>query len=358
MNYVVILAGGIGERLWPKSRVSMPKHLQAIVGDKTMFQQAVERVRGFVDIKNVYVVTAETQKKIILKQVPDLIPQNVIGEPVGKNTAAAIGVAATVINSKDENAVMASLHSDHYINNVASFRRVLKDCCSIAEETGAIVTIGIKPDYPNTGYGYIHFAEKMKYKYKTVFHRAAGFKEKPDAKTAMKYLKSGSYLWNSGMFIWKTSVILDEISKYMPQLFKGCAKLRHSVGKPVFDKELKKVYNSLESIPIDTGIMEKANNVIMAEAAFDWDDVGSWLSVENHLRKDKSGNVVQGRFIGIDTSGCIIDSGDSIVATVGVKDLVVVHVGDATLVCHKSRAQDVKEIVRELKSNPELKKYT
>ena len=357
MNYVVILAGGIGERLWPKSRVSMPKHLQAIVGDKTMFQQAVERVRGFVDIKNVYVVTTATQKKIILKQVPDLIPHNVIGEPVGKNTASAICVAATVIYSKDENAVMASLHSDHYIKDVSSFQRVLKDCCSVAEDTGAIVTIGIKPDYPNTGYGYIHYAEKMKFEYKTVFHQATGFKEKPDKITAMKYLRSGRYLWNSGMFIWKASVILYEFKKHMPQLYKACTKLSDSFGKPVFDKELRKVYHSLESIPIDTGIMEKAKNVIMAEAAFDWDDVGSWLSVENHIRKDKSRNAVQGSFIGIDTSGCIIDSGDSIIATAGIKDLVIVHVGDATLVCHKSRAQDVKELVRKLKSNPNLKKY-
>jgi len=358
MNYVVILAGGIGERLWPKSRASMPKHLQAIVGTKTMFQQAVDRVRGFTDIKNIFVVTAAAQKKTILKQIPDLIPKNVIGEPVGKNTAAAVGVAATVIHSADENAVMASLHSDHYIEDIHSFQRVLSDCCAVAEETGALMTIGIKPDYPNTGFGYIHCADKMKFKFKTVFHRAAGFKEKPDEKTAKKYLKSGEYLWNSGMFIWKTSVILDEIKKNMPQLYKACMKLSESIGKSGFAKALRKAYDSLDNIPIDTGIMEKAKNVIMAEAAFDWDDVGSWLSVEKHIRKDDNDNAVQGEFIGLDSSGCIIDSGSSLIATVGVKDLIIVRSGDAVLVCHKNRAQEVKDIVHKLKSNPRLNKHT
>jgi mannose-1-phosphate guanylyltransferase len=358
MNYAVVLAGGIGERLWPKSRASMPKHLQAIVGKKTMFQQAVDRVRGFVEINNVYVVTAAAQKKIILKQVPDLIPENVIGEPVGKNTAAAIGVAAMLIHSDDGNAVMASLHSDHYIEDVRSFQRVLKDCCAVAKETSAIVTIGIKPDYANTGFGYIHRAEKMKFRHKTVFHRATGFKEKPDEKTARKYLKSGEYLWNSGMFIWKTSVIFDEIKKNMPHLYNVCMKLRQSIRKTGFDNALRKAYDSLDSIPIDTGIMEKAKNVIMAEAAFDWDDVGSWLAVEKHIRKDDKGNAVQGEFVGIDSSGCIVDCGDSLVATAGVKDLIIVCSGKAVLVCHKNKAQDVKELVRALKSDPNMKKYT
>ncbi len=358
MNYAVILAGGVGERLWPKSRTSMPKHLQPIVGDKTMFRQTVDRIRGLVGPDRIYVVTAASQKKTILEQVPDIVPDHVIGEPMGKNTAAAIGAAAAIIQKRDAEAVMMSLHSDHYIENAENFRQVLDNCCSAAAETGALATIGIKPDCPNTGFGYIHMMKKLDLKYETDFYRVGSFKEKPDEKTARKYVDSGDYCWNSGMFIWKTSAILDEMKRNMPKLYEGCMRIQKAVGSTDYEKTLFEVYNSLDNIPIDTGIMEKAEHVIMAKATFDWDDVGSWLSLEKHVEKDADDNTVQGEFVSIDSSGCIVVGDGTLITAIGVSDLVIVRTDDALLVCPKDRVQDVKKIVHKLKADPNLKKYT
>ena len=358
MNYAVILAGGIGERLWPKSRTTMPKHLQPIVGDKTMFQQTVDRIRGLVDMDRVYVVTSREQKDIILSQVSDIVPDQVIAEPFGRNTAAAIGVAAAIIHARDPEAVMMSLHSDHHIKNVQAFQKVLGDCCTAAKASGALATIGITPTYPNTGYGYIHRMFRLSFPLETVFHQVGSFKEKPDAETAREYMSSGEYYWNSGMFIWTTSVILEEINRNMPTLGQGCEKIAKAFGTPEFDKTMKDVYECLESIPIDTGIMERAENVIMAESTFDWDDVGSWVSIEAHVEKDPQGNAVQGNFVSIDSTGCIVSGDASLITAIGISDLIIVKTGDAVLICPKDRAQDVKELVRKLKSDPNLEKHT
>lgn len=358
MNYIVILAGGVGERLWPKSRASMPKHLQPIVGERTMFQQTVDRVRGLVDVDRIYVVTSAVQKDTILEQVPEMDPQHVIAEPMGRNTAAAIGAAAAIIHKRDPEAVMASLHSDHFIENIEAFQKALGDIFSAAAETGALATIGIKPTFPNTGYGYIHRMEKLDLQYETAFYRVESFKEKPDESTASEYVESGEYYWNSGMFIWKTSVILDEIGKNMPRLYQGCMKIQEAFGAPGFERTLLEVYGSLASVPIDTGIMEKAGHVITAEASFDWDDVGSWLSLENHIEKDAHGNAVQGKFVAIDSKGCIVSGDDTLVAAIGVSDLIIVRTGDALLVCSKDRAQDVKKLVQKLKVDTNLSSLT
>jgi mannose-1-phosphate guanylyltransferase len=358
MNCVVILAGGIGERLWPKSRAAMPKHLQSIVGEKTMLQQTVDRVRGLVKCDHMYVVTSASQRGQILSQVPDILPDHVIDEPMGKNTAAAVGVAAALIEADHPNAVMIALPSDHYIEDVAVFRRTLQDCCDATRETGALVTIGVRPRYPSTGYGYIQREKKLDLKYETSFHAVGSFKEKPDEKTAKKYVDTGEYYWNSGTFIWKTSVILEEMKKYMPNLHEGCMRIQEASGRPDFEDVLLGVYNSLESVPIDIGIMEKAKQVVMAEAEFDWDDVGSWLSLEKHVKRDPEGNAVQGNFVSIDSSGCIVSGDATLTAAIGVSDLVIVRTDDALLVCPKDRAQDVKELVRKLKADTRLKRYT
>ncbi len=358
MIYAAILAGGRGERLWPKSRIKTPKHLLPIVGKKTMIQQTVDRLDGFIKKENIYVITDEVQKEIILQQIPDLSPDNVIAEPFGRNTAACVALAATYIVKKNPDVVMISFHSDHVIKEVDIFQRILKDCCTVAEKFDGLVTIGIAPDKPDTGYGYIHVDEQLKCDCKTPFWKVESFKEKPDWETAKRYFESGEYFWNSGIFIWKVSIIFEAMKKYMPELHSGCLEIMEAIGTTQEKKIIEKVYSGLEKIPIDTGVMEKADNVYVAKGEFTWDDVGTWASIENHFDADENGNVVLGAHLGIDTKNCIFVGGDdSLIASIGVSDIIVVRTDDAVLICPKNRAQDVKKLVAKLKDDKKYMKY-
>lgn len=356
-RYAVILAGGKGERLWPKSRVATPKHLQAIVGERTMIQQTVDRIEGLVPAERVYVVTAKAQRAQVLEQLPELDPANVLGEPVGRNTAPAIALAAAALGKRDPQATMMSLHADAAIGQAELdvYRRTLGDCCTTAERTGGLVTIGIVPKFAATGYGYIHRGAGAGIECETEVYHVERFVEKPDEATAKAYLRAGDYYWNSGIFIWTVAAISEAFKRYMPRLDAGLVAMRDAMDTPSQDETVRRVYESLEAEPIDTGVMERADNVYTAAGEFLWDDVGSWVSLANHIETDEQGNVVVGPFEHIDARNCIVSGDGTLITAIGVSDLVVVKTKDALLVCARDRAQEVKDLVAKLKARDDLK---
>jgi len=348
MNWAVIMAGGYGERFWPMSRRKQPKQLLPIVGDRTMIQQTVARLETVFDPARMMVVTNREQAPLVRKQLPRV--RNVIAEPMGRNTAPCIGLAASMIHQRDPDAVLAVLPADSYISDVAGYRRVVRDALELARREDVLVTIGIRPNAPHTGYGYIHLGGELSAKTPTRFWKAQRFVEKPDLKTAKEFLESGDYRWNAGMFVWSARSIIGAFEKYQPEMWKQIGKIKDA-------RSLKRIYPGLEKISIDYAIMEKADNVVVANGEFDWDDVGDWPAVERHYAKDAQGNVARGPFAAINSNNCVVVSGGKhLVALVGVNDLVIVHTPDATLVCHKSEAQRVREIPKQLAGQAQYKK--
>jgi mannose-1-phosphate guanylyltransferase len=355
MNWAVIMAGGYGERFWPKSRRKQPKQLLPIVGDKTMIQQTVERVRPLVSDARVVVVTNQEQASLVRKQLPRV--KHVVAEPLGRNTAPCIGVAAAIIGKHDPDAVMAVLPADSYIHDTDGYRRVVGDALKLAAAQNVLLTIGIKPTSPHTGYGYIQVGEELAAKAATKFWKARRFVEKPDRATAEKFLVSGDYRWNAGMFVWSFSAIEKAYRQHQAGLWGACLRIQAGAGTKSFARVLKREYLKMEKISVDYAIMEKAANVVVANGEFDWDDVGDWPAIGRHYPKDDSGNVAHGEFVGLDTSDCIV-VGDKnhMIATVGVRDLVIVHTPDATLICHKNEAQKVRDVVKKLAAEKKFKR--
>jgi mannose-1-phosphate guanylyltransferase len=345
--YAVIMAGGVGSRFWPRSRERSPKQVLEIVGSGSMILNTITRIQSLVPIEKIIVVTNKLQKDIIHQQVPALPQHNVLTEPIGRNTAPCIGLAAKWISYYDTNAIMVALPADHIIKDTDEFKRVIERAAQVANEKDALVTIGIKPTSPETGYGYIQFddsvrkdpyAEEGIYPVKT-------FAEKPNTETAEKFLKSGDFLWNSGMFIWKTSVILNEIEKHLPELGAQLAILEPTIGTESYKSTLEHVYGVIRSISIDYGVMEKASKVFVAKGDFGWSDVGSWDEVARISPADSDGNMLRGTVITKDSLNNYIDAGNKVVAAIGIQDVIVVATDDAVLICKKGRSQDVKEIV-------------
>ena len=343
--YAMILAGGIGERLWPYSRKDRPKHLMPLIGDRTMIQMTVDRLEGLVEQSNIFIITNKDQKEMIQRQLPGLDPDHIIAEPFGRNTAAAVALGAVYIQNKDPESVMMVLSSDHLIKEIEIFQRTLSDCAEAALRDGCLAIMGVPPTYPNTGYGYIKIGNGIDDDAITKIYQVESFKEKPGPETAEQYFQSGEYFWNTGMFIWKTSTIMDEFKQHMPDLYDGCAKIQASIGTDREEAVIEEVYSGLEKVPIDIGIMEKAENVVVARAEFDWDDIGSWKSMENHVQTDQEGNASNCDFDHVDSKGLIVMAEEGFVGTVGVEDLIIVRSGDAVMVCHKDRAQDVKTLL-------------
>ncbi len=345
--YAVIMAGGVGSRFWPRSRERSPKQFQEILGSGTMIQNTFQRISPLVDAEHTLIVTNRQHRELVLSQLPGIPKQNVLGEPVGRNTAPCIGLAAQWIRREDPEGVMVVLPSDHLIRTPDVFLKAVERGVRVAREQNALVTIGISPTHPETGYGYIQFNDgpaNNPYHAEGVY-RVRTFAEKPNYETAMRFLKSGDFLWNSGMFVWKASVILDELARHMPEM---CEQLSHVVpamGTPGFDAALELAYGVIRGTSIDYGVMEKASNVFVVRGEFGWSDVGSWDEVVRLTPVDGQGNVHKGTVVSKDANGNYVDAGDRVVATIGVDDLVVVATDDAVLVCRKGRSQDVKEIV-------------
>jgi Mannose-6-phosphate isomerase./Nucleotidyl transferase. len=346
----VVMAGGKGERFWPKSRIKMPKQFLKLYGDKTMIQQTVDRLKRLMPIENIFVVTNIDYAGLISDQIPELPTGNILIEPMGKNTAACIGLAALHTERLDRDSIMVVVPSDHVIKDEETYLGVLKTAIEKAKSGNNLVTIGIKPLHPETGYGYINF-RKITHEIlnNNPVHKVERFVEKPDYDTAVKYVESGDYLWNSGMFIWKTSTILNAIKEYLPQLYSALNVIRENFDSDELEKILYEEYSKLESISIDYGIMEKAKNVYVVPGDFGWDDVGSWTSIERLYEKDENGNVIKGNVVSVDTKKCIITGNEKLIATLGIEDVIIVDTEDALLICSKDKAQNVKEVLKELK---------
>ena len=350
MTSIVIMAGGKGERFWPKSRINLPKQFLSLTDDeKSMIQHTVERAKSLVDIENVYVVTNEMYKNLVLEHVPDILDENIIIEPVAKNTAPCIGLAAMHIAKKNINSKMIILPSDHLIKFNEIFIDTLKTALDVVEKGDNLATIGITPNYPETGYGYINFTKGESFKDSANVYEVLRFVEKPNLEKAKEYLTSGQYLWNSGMFVWRASTILKNFKEYLPEIYEGLQKIGESIGTEKYEEVLKKEFSNLPSESIDYGIMEKAKNIYVIPGNFGWDDVGSWLSIGRINKTNQDGNVINGNVISIKTKNSIIQGNKKLIATIGLEDIVIVDTDDVTLICHKDNTQEVKEIINNLK---------
>lgn len=349
MPFAVIMAGGRGERFWPRSRVAAPKQFLKLVGDKTMLQLTVERMEDLVGISGTYIVAGSDFKDIIMEQVPHLPEENIIIEPFGRDTAAAIGLAALVLERIDPREVMIVLPADHYISDIFRFQQVLISAVAAAWRGEDIVTLGITPNRPETGYGYINQGGLYDTFGGTPACRVASFLEKPDYAKAVRLLSSGNYLWNSGMFIWRVDLIRQLIEKHTPELAQGLNKIGQAIGTEHYLAVLGEVYAGLPKISVDYGILEKAEKVLVMRGDFGWDDIGSWTALERYAEKDEQGNIIEGRGVLLDTSDTFIYSPGKTVGVIGVESLIVVNDRDNILVCRKDRAQEIKKVVQALK---------
>lgn len=343
----LIMAGGRGERFWPRSRQNMPKQFLSLTDDgRTMIQLTVDRIAPMVALEDIYIVTNRDYKALVQEQLPGIPEENILCEPIGRNTAPCIGLGAVHIAKKYDDAIMFVLPSDHLVKYNAIFLKAMSDACAVAEKGENLVTLGITPDCPETGYGYIKFIPDQ---LEGVAYRVERFVEKPDLETAKEYVASEQYLWNSGMFIWKTSTILKKLETYLPETYAGLQKIAQAIGTPVQEQVLEEVFPTFDSESIDYGVMEKADHIYIVTGSFGWDDVGSWLAVGRIKKSNEFGNVVSGNVITVDTKNCIIQGNQKLIAAVGVNNLIVVDTEDALLVCQADSAGDIKKVLENLK---------
>jgi mannose-1-phosphate guanylyltransferase len=351
--YGVIMAGGGGTRLWPLSRKGSPKQMLKLVDDRSLFQIAVDRLEGLLPPERILVVTVEDQAPGLQVQCPAIPEENFLLEPMPRGTASVVAYAAAVLHKKDPESVMAVLTADHIIGNLGLFQQVLTAANQIAAKD-FLVTLGITPTYPATGYGYIRKGDQIGEYLGLSAFRVHNFTEKPAQKDAETMLASGEYVWNSGMFIWRTEAILNEVSRQMPGLFSTITDIKEAWGTEQQESKIREVWPGIEPQTIDFGIMENAENVAVIPARdLAWNDVGSWDAIFDLLQADEQGNINQGaEQIKIDTTGTLVFSeGDPrLVVTIGVEDLVIVDTGEILLICKRDQAQDVRRAVEELKS--------
>ncbi len=351
-NYAVIMAGGGGTRLWPLSRKDKPKQMLKLDGERTLFEIAVERLLGLFPVEKIMVVTSASQAEVFQKELPAIPAENYVIEPFGRDTAAAIGLAAVALKHRDPQAIMAVVTADHYIDRESRFLHVLRAASQVADD-GYLVTLGIQPTFPSTGFGYIQQGSYLGTYENIVVFNALSFKEKPDMETAIQFIEAEDHSWNSGMFIWKVDQILSEISRLMPKLDKGLNNIAAAWGTPEHTKVLLEEWEMLEKVSIDFGIMEKAQNVAVIPArGLGWSDVGSWNAVYEVLPKSAMENVIICKqHITEDTENTLIftkEESDRLIVTLGIKDTVIVDAGDVLLICDKDHAQDVRGIVKQL----------
>jgi len=344
--FAVIMAGGGGTRFWPLSRKNKPKQILNISGNDVMINETIKRYEGIIPYENTYVVTLASQQKVLNEVLLTCIPrENILIEPVGRNTAPCILYAAMRIFGKYGDAVMCVFPSDHYVANVEEFRNILNKAIVLAQETNKLITIGIKPTFPSTGYGYINFDLQSN---NNGAYDVLEFIEKPDFERAKEYLKSKNYLWNSGIFVWKISVILESFKRFLPRLYERAEEILSVAGTDQEQKTVEKVYPRLQSISIDYGIMERSNEVLVIPGDFGWSDIGSWDMLGAIFPPDDEGNIIKADFVGIDTKNCIIYGNGKLIATIGLDNIIIVNTEDALLICPKERAQDVKKIVESI----------
>lgn len=346
----LIMAGGKGERFWPKSRTNLPKQFLNISGNKSMIQQAVARLEQLMDISQIFVVTNELYAELISAQIPQLPLSNIIIEPIGRNTAPCIGLASIIIDRKYPDSTMIVLPSDHIIKDEDEFIRILKTGTDVASQGENIVTLGISPSYPETGYGYIESSEESNSVNDMEVHRVSRFVEKPDLAKAESYLQAGNFYWNSGIFVWKTTTIKKKVQEYMPDMHDVLQTISPFLGTTDEENVIRSEFHKMPDQSIDYGIMEKANNIYVIPCKLGWDDVGSWTALDRINDRDEYGNVIRGNILNMDTKRCIIESNNGkLIATLGIEDLIIVDTDDVTLICTKDKAQEVKQLLKELR---------
>lgn len=351
--YALILAGGGGTRLWPMSRKNKPKQLLPLVDDHSMFYTAVTRLAPLFSPDRIYVVTGRDYVQDMREDVPDIPAKNFIAEPYGRDNAAATGLALTVIHKRDPKAVVAILTADHHIGKPDLFRRVLKTAYEIASEN-YIVTLGISPSFPSTGFGYIKQGQQLGETDGFAWHTADRFTEKPDVVRATQFIASGLYSWNSGMFIWRTEQALEEFARQQPEMHQLFAELEPTVDTPDYLTKLDEIWPKMLKKSIDFAIMEGAERMVIIPVEIGWSDVGSWSSLYDLLPQDRFGNCAKGDNVNnriiLDTHNTLVIS-DRLTVAIGVDNIVVIETDDALLICHKDRTQDVRQITTYLREN-------
>jgi mannose-1-phosphate guanylyltransferase len=354
--YAVIMAGGSGTRLWPLSRKERPKQILRLIEERSMFQTSVERLNGLFSYDRILVVTVEEQASKLRQQCPQIPAENYLIEPMPRGTASVVGLAAVALQQRDSQAVMAVLTSDHYIGNEERFREILAAAYEAAVD-GYLVTLGIDPSYPATGYGYIQQGDFIKEFRGLDAYRVLRFKEKPQEEDARSMLSSGDHVWNSGMFVWRVDRVLSEFKVQMPGLYEKLDEISGVWGNANQRETIEGLWPGLISETIDYGIMEGADQVAVIPAkGLGWNDVGSWDSLFEVLPGDEAGNIViGGQHIGLETRESLVyvDQEHRLIVTIGVEDLVVVDTGDVLLVCRKDQAQKVRQVVDQLKKSGE-----
>ena len=344
----VIMAGGVGERFWPKSRQNCPKQFLSLTSDgETMIQKTVKRLKPLVSLQDIYIITNEHYLSLIHEQLPDLPKENIIAEPCPRNTAPAIGLASSLIAKKYDDALMFFLPSDHLIHHEQNYIDTLEKASEAALQDKIWLLSALRRLIPKQDTA---ISSISKIGAQDGVYPVECFVEKPDLKTAETYLQSGNYLWNSGMFIWKASSILHSIKKYMPELYQGLQTITDAYGTRDFEFILNQKFPELPSESIDFGVMEKAEHIFTIPGDFGWDDVGSWLALERINKTDENHNILDGDVLSIDSKNCTVTGGGRTIAVLGVQDLVIVDTDDALLICHKNQTQDIKKILAELKA--------
>jgi mannose-1-phosphate guanylyltransferase len=350
--YALILAGGSGQRFWPLSRRNRPKQLLRLVSERTLLEETVARLEGFVPTERILILTNIEQEKGVRDSLEGFPKQNIIAEPAKRDTAAAVALGAGWVAARDHSATMLALPADHVIADRAAFQETMKTAAAAAEETGALVTIGIKPTWACPGFGYIEQGEPVRLRSggKIAVHRVVRFREKPNVDLAESFLRKGNFRWNAGMFVWSVPTVLSEFNRHAPELADFISQVRSPKD---LDKILHERFAKLPRISFDYAIMEKTEHVLVVEAGFDWDDVGSWQAVAHYFKKDEHGNAANGALTALDSSDNIIfNDGETTIALLGVHNLIVVRTGDAILICHRHQAEKIKNLVGKLP--PEL----
>jgi len=347
MRYAIIMAGGIGTRFWPSSRAKKPKQFLNLIGERTMIQNTVDRILPIIPIERILVITNSDYVSLVQEQFPEMPSENIIGEPIAKNTAPCVAAAAAILKAKDPDSTMVVLPADHHITRPERFREILTLAMEKAESGNNLVTLGITPYRPETGYGYIQLDEEQ---FETIgndhIYHVKTFAEKPDLKTAVSFLESGDFLWNSGMFVWKTSTILEQFKVHLPSIYKETEELCHKMtGDSV--SAINTFYNVVTSISIDYGIMEKAGTVHVIPGEFGWSDVGSWMAIYEHGEKDDNGNVITDENVVInDSQNCLVrTSSKKLVALTGLIGVGIIETDDTLLIVKLDASQDVKKLV-------------
>jgi len=350
--YALILAGGQGTRLWPRSRRHMPKQLLNIAGATTMLQDTLARSQPLVPPHKVYVVTNSTCSEQVHSQLPSVPPENIIVEPAGRNTAPAIGLGTLHIKRQNPKAIVAALSADHLVQRRDQFVTILRAANELAMD-GYLVTIGVTPTRAETGYGYIELGTRLGEYHGHRVHRVARFTEKPDQQRAEQFLADGKHMWNAGMFVWRVDSIMAAIRRYLPDLHQSLAEIDEAIGTHREQPVLQRVWQEIEPVSIDVGVLERADNVAVIPAHdLGWSDLGTWASLAEVLPADEEDNIViGGEHVGVDTRGSLLYGNKRLIATIGLRDLIIIDTDDAILVCPKNRAQEVKDLVDKLESS-------